>query len=725
MDLTSLSHILHQQQKGLKIPDIVTVDDKEVQLGLDIKQNQFKAVHKATYVVTGGLKGFGLALLEWLAKSGARHLVVLARSEPNEEARVKLEALPSIARSVDVKVMKVDVTDKKAVEEALKWVRDTMPPIEGIFHCAVVYADKLIDQTTQDDWETVMLPKAVGAVILHDVTKKLHIRLKHFVLISSAVALFGNTGQVSYCAANSILIALGEARRQEGLPATVASLGVIKTVGFAERSGAVKRWERMGLQSIAPQDALEAIGCMMANQYPHFGITAAFDVQKYYNAHKSMILQLLQAHDTSFSRFTTLMPNYLVSESVSLSDNVLAVNKDSGLRTIQKELIDYICLQLGIDDPADVTVETSPVSLGLDSLLSANMSNEIADKFGVQVTSLELLSDKMTVRMISESIHNKMVNLAGSQGTATGSLNPVVQDGGNSWLHFSGKLQYPILTLVCFPASGGGPSLFHQWGEHFAKHNIEVVVATLPGWESRGNESPISSLEQIVEALGSHIMETLTNDKMAFYGHSMGALIAFEVAHWIHAKGSACPSHLFVGGWYAPSLPYPHPQELRVSPTLFDLSAGTQQLMVGAKAFSALPESVVNNPVQLRRLLPCLQAGITICKSYICKHKEPLPCNVVALGGKDDQFISPDLLDNWELVASDSPAPRPAFRKCIVQGGHFFITTSRQDVLNKLTSVLQEDNVIMQPSDKRRKGTATEVIDMGNEAVLSHGFQLS
>ncbi|CAH1261350.1 FASN [Branchiostoma lanceolatum] len=709
MELSSLSHILHQQQKGLKIPDIVTIDDKEVQLGLDIKQNQFKAVDKATYVVTGGLKGFGLALLEWLTTRGASHLVVLARSEPNEEARVKLEALST--RSVDIKVMKVDVTDKKAVEEALTWVRDTMPPIEGIFHCAAVYEDKLIDQTTQDDWEAVMLPKAVGAVILHDATKKLHIRLKHFVLISSVVALFGNTGQAAYCAANSTLIALGEARRQEGLPATVASLGVINTVGFAERSGLIKLWEGMGVQSISPHDALEILGCMMENQYPHFGITGPWDIRKYCSTHKSMALQHLQAADTCFSRFTTLIPNDVLGGSVSLSDKVLGSTKDNGLRTIQEQLFAYLCQQLGIGDTAEITPETSPVSLGLDSLLSVDMSNEIADKFEVTVTSVELLSDRMTVRKLSESIYDKMANLAGNQGTATGSLTPVVQDEENVWLHFFGKLQDPILTLVCFPANGGGPSLFHQWGEHFSKHNIEVVVATLPGWEGRERESPIDSLQQIVEALGGQIMETLTNEKMAFYGHSMGALIAFEVAHWIRAKGSACPSHLLVGGWYAPSMPYPHPQELRVSPTLFDPSAGTQQITEEAKTFSFLPEAVVNNPTHLRRLLPCLQAGIAICKSYICEHTEPLPCNVVAFGGQDDPFVSPDLLDNWELVASKLPVSRSAFRKCLVQGGHFFITTSRQDVLNKMTSALQEDDVIIQPLDSSRKDTPN-VIDI-------------
>ncbi|XP_019644378.1 PREDICTED: uncharacterized protein LOC109485299 isoform X1 [Branchiostoma belcheri] len=706
MELSSLSHILHQQQKGFQIPEIVTIDGREVQLGLDIKQNQFKAGNKATYVVTGGLKGFGLVLLEWLANSGASHLVVLARSEPNEEARIKLEELST--RCVDVKVMKVDVTDKNAVEEALTWVRDTMPPIEGTFHCAAVYADKLIDQTTQEDWERVMLPKAVGAIILHEVTKKLHIRLKHFVLISSVVALFGNTGQVGYCAANSTLMALGEARRQEGLPATVASFGVINTVGFAERSGLVKLWERMGVQSMSPHDALEILGCMIENEYPHFGITATFDIRKYCSAHKSMVLQHLQAADNCFSRFTTLVPNDVFSGSVSLSDKVLASTKDKGLLIIQEELITHLCQQLGIEDPTEITVDTSPVSLGLDSLLSVDMSNDIADRFEVTVTSVELLSDKMTVKMLSESIHDKMVNQAGKQGT--GSLIPEVSAEGNSWLHFFGKLQDPILTLVCFPANGGGPSLFHQWGEHFAKNNIEVVAATLPGWESREKESPISSLQQLVEVLGSHIMETLMHDKrMAFYGHSMGALIAFEVAHLLHSKGSTCPSHLFVGGWYAPSLPYPHPLELRVSPTLFDPLTGAQQMMEEAKTFSFLPESVVKNPVHLRRLLPCIQSGITICKSYIYEHNESLPCNVIAFGGQDDPFVSPDLLDNWELVASDSPASRPAFRKYIVQGGHFFITTSRQEILNKLTTVLQEDNVIIQPSDQNQRYTSSVV----------------
>ncbi len=215
----------------------------------------------ATYLVTGGLSGFGLKTAEWLAARGACNLVLISRSGPAApEAR---EAIAALERAgVKVHAAACDVTDRKALSTLLSEIAVIMPPLRGIVHAAAVIDDGLARNVTRDQIRRVFAPKILGAYHLHQLT--LGKELDFFILFSSATTLFGNPGQGSYVAANSVLEALAAMRRAAKLPALCVRWGAIDDAGYLARNAQFKEalQGRMGgsaLHSAVALDALEEL----------------------------------------------------------------------------------------------------------------------------------------------------------------------------------------------------------------------------------------------------------------------------------------------------------------------------------------------------------------------------------------------------------------------------------------------------------------------------------
>ncbi len=220
----------------------------------------------ATYLVTGGLSGFGLKTAEWLASRGARNLVLISRSGPvAPEARTAVSALESAG--VHVHAAACDVTSRSALSALLSEIAAILPPLRGIVHAAAVIEDGLIRNLSKEQIRRVFAPKILGAHYLHEMT--LGKELDFFILFSSATTLFGNPGQGNYVAANSCLEALAATRRAAGLPALCVRWGAIDDAGYLARNAQIKEalQARMGgsaLNSAVALDALEEL--LLANR---------------------------------------------------------------------------------------------------------------------------------------------------------------------------------------------------------------------------------------------------------------------------------------------------------------------------------------------------------------------------------------------------------------------------------------------------------------------------
>jgi acyl transferase domain-containing protein/acyl carrier protein len=222
---------------------VVTMEDPELRVvpprpGLRVRAD-------ATYLITGGLGGLGLAAARWLVGHGARHLLLLGRKAPSADVQPELEALR--AGGVRVEVARADVADARRLAEVLALTRGDMPPLRGVLHCAGVLDDGILEQQEPARFRTVMAPKVQGAWNLHMLTQDEPLDL--FVLYSSMSALLGLPGQGNYAAANAAMDALAHYRRQRGLPALSVNWGPFSEVGLAAAHS--NRGERLAYQGMA------------------------------------------------------------------------------------------------------------------------------------------------------------------------------------------------------------------------------------------------------------------------------------------------------------------------------------------------------------------------------------------------------------------------------------------------------------------------------------------
>jgi len=234
----------------------------------------------------------------------------------------------------------------------------------------------------------------------------------------------------------------------------------------------------------------------------------------------------------------------------------------------------------------------------------------------------------------------------------------------NRWLVCPQSNSNATARLFLFPYAGGAPSSFAKWTTEFPS-NIDVCIIHYPGRGSRFNESLIKDSFVLVEEIANAIQPEL-DKPFFFFGHSFGAVLAFEVARRISPQ----PQILFVSACGAPHVPNPN----RPIHTLSD-----SEFIKSLQEFNGLPAEAVNNAELMELLLPVLRADFEAVENYQYTSSEHrLDCPIVAFGGADDSHVDRTRLDAWEYHTNDS------FKSKIFQGDHFFITTARQSVIDSM-----------------------------------------
>ncbi|MYA42739.1 MAG: SDR family NAD(P)-dependent oxidoreductase [Gemmatimonadetes bacterium] len=209
----------------------------------------------ATYLVTGGLGGFGLRFVPYLIAAGARHLTLMDR-DPTQSRDVEwirqITTLSKMPQEYEIDIVPGDVRDEADVQRCIGPLRK---PLKGVFHLAGTLEDRSFLDTSPDSLARVFAPKAQGALNLHHATAGCD--LDYFVLFSSIASTFGNMGQINYSGASAFLDGLAEYRRQRGLPGFAYNLGPVTEVGMAARSLHVMRMMRAaGMTTVSANFAI-------------------------------------------------------------------------------------------------------------------------------------------------------------------------------------------------------------------------------------------------------------------------------------------------------------------------------------------------------------------------------------------------------------------------------------------------------------------------------------
>ena len=615
-------------------------DSEPVNLTLPI-ENSFTARLNDSYLITGGLKGFGLSLAKWLVDRGAKHLYLLGRSPPGAEEAVQIEELRKMSR---IDIWQVDITSENAIKGVFQRISQTTSlKLAGIFHCAAVYHDSLILAVNKDQLEKVMLPKAYGAWLLHRQSLALKTHLRYFVLFSSAVSLFGNSGQVSYCIGNMVLNSLAEHRKRLGLPATSLHFGAISGTGYLQQNPKIMMLlKSRGLSPLSDQSALDCMGRAMLVQLPSLCVQGKINAEKYVRPAKP-------GSPFRFSRLKELekLAGNKIDKSSQVSFAILAPQEK---RRVALDLLStWFGASLGMDD---VPLNAPLVSIGFDSIMATEMSDRIQLAFDVVVPPVRMLNDQCNLNFLVDIV----VKLSQNRATAKGEEIQGEKSDQNLWRY---TLNNPdkdktLCYLICFPPNAAGVSAYAQWGKRLEDSGIGVTVIRFPGWEGRQTEACIGDLDGLISAAVDAVLPLVIERKVAFYGHSMGGLIAYEVALRLEKDHGISILHFFVGAWYAPHLQYPRPAEFDIPSSVFKRDAPLQLVFWHLKqlSFIDLPSEV--DPTQnlralslLQNWMPCFEIALKILKRYT-PNENTVPCGIDAFSSTGDNFVLTKYVIPWE-----------------------------------------------------------------------------
>jgi medium-chain acyl-[acyl-carrier-protein] hydrolase len=239
------------------------------------------------------------------------------------------------------------------------------------------------------------------------------------------------------------------------------------------------------------------------------------------------------------------------------------------------------------------------------------------------------------------------------------------------WLACPRPKPRAALRLFCFPHAGGGTVGYRRWAEVLPEA-VEVCLVQLPGRESRFREPPFLSMTALVGALAD-ALPLQQGRPFAFYGHSMGTLVAFDLARELRRQSRPGPAHLFVSGRGAPPV-------RSASPPLHGLP--DPEFLQELRRMGGTPREVLDNAELMRVFLPVLRADFTLAETYACDPEPPLDCPISAFAGTDDRAWPRAGLEAWREQT------RSAFHLRMYPGGHFFIRSDEGPFLAALSEDL-------------------------------------
>ncbi len=239
------------------------------------------------------------------------------------------------------------------------------------------------------------------------------------------------------------------------------------------------------------------------------------------------------------------------------------------------------------------------------------------------------------------------------------------------WFRCPSPLEAHTERLYCFPFAGGGPMAFRAWPAHFPA--TEVWAVHLPGRESRMGEPPFTDMDALMDVLVP-LFAAHADAPFSLFGHSMGAMVAFELTRRLEADTGLRPNRLFVSGHAAPSSPA-KPNHSHTLPHA--------EFVDRIRSFEGTPDEVFEHKELLEIFVPLLRADITLLETYKCIADARVACPIVALGGRDDKEVAIAALDDW---AAHTHA---AFEVHAFDGGHFYWNDAPEPMLRVINATLR------------------------------------
>lgn len=247
----------------------------------------------------------------------------------------------------------------------------------------------------------------------------------------------------------------------------------------------------------------------------------------------------------------------------------------------------------------------------------------------------------------------------------------------DQWITRTEERPQARLRLLCFPPAGGTSSLYRNWAKRFPE-DVELASLELPGRERRFREPAIDRMDQLLPQL-LDLMQELDDRPFVFFGHSMGAVIAFHLTYALREAGRSLPELLILSGRKAPQTP-------ERFPLLYNLSDG--DFREGLAAYGGTPKEVLADEELMEIFVPLLRADFSLFETHAYVPRPPLPVPFLVLGGREDPRAIQGELQAWRIHTSAD------FDLKILPGGHFFLRDYEAETTRTVLEALQSRTLV-------------------------------
>ena len=387
----------------------------------DATERKFVADPSRAHLITGGFGGFGLEAAKWLARKGAKHLILVGRRGPaDEDAHAALAELK--AQGVTVRAEACDVADAQAVDDLFKRLKRSAPPLAGIIHGAMVLDDSMVANLDAEKLQKVLRPKVLGAENLDRLSRSLD--LGYFVMFSSATTFVGNPGQGAYVAANAYMEALARRRKSEGFPALALAWGAIANTGVLARNRGLMEAlsSRIGVKPLDPETALDLMADALEQQSdaPDDAVISLAPMD--WAAAKGRLAVLKSP------TYSAVAPESAAAEGAANRVDLRAVIEKEGLdagKAVATEAVVATVSRVLRLPAEDVSLFRPLSEVGVDSLMATELALSLEDRFGLEMPFSASASGLSVTGLV-----NQIIGFAGGPSIGAGSVEapaPVAQ----------------------------------------------------------------------------------------------------------------------------------------------------------------------------------------------------------------------------------------------------------------------------------------------------------
>ncbi|MER6015678.1 thioesterase II family protein [Streptomyces bluensis] len=245
-----------------------------------------------------------------------------------------------------------------------------------------------------------------------------------------------------------------------------------------------------------------------------------------------------------------------------------------------------------------------------------------------------------------------------------------------TWFRRFGPAPQGGARLVCFPHAGASATAYLGLSRSLADcRGLDVLAVQYPGRQDRRQEEPARGIDELAETIADEFAP-FADHPYSFFGHSMGAVVAYETTRRLLRRRLPGPERLFLSGRGAPG-PRPSPH---------DRLSGDAEVLAAVRRLGGTGSALLDDPELLAMVLPALRADYGALARYTADAAEPLPIPVTALVGDGDPVVPVDEAAAWGARTSGD------FTLKVFSGGHFYLDTNVAEVAAVISSSLLTDS---------------------------------